>query len=150
MPLPEIWDLFKRFFFLFLFPRSADLSYKSLQSFRSDSCALFTSVLLVMLIKYRVILLPVASACTTFMAQAVSRWLPTAKARVRAMIWQVGFVVDKVALVQVFSEYFCFPCQSLLHQILHHHTHPGHVQWASSGRRAEWTQYGLHPPTMRI
>jgi hypothetical protein len=24
---------------------------------------------------------------------------------------QVGFVVDKVALGQVFSEYFCFPCQ---------------------------------------
>jgi hypothetical protein len=25
----------------------------------------------------------------------------------------VGFVVDKVALGQVFSEYFGFPCQSL-------------------------------------
>jgi hypothetical protein len=34
-------------------------------------------------------------------AQAVSRWLPTAAARVR-------FVVDKVALGQVFSEYFGF------------------------------------------
>jgi hypothetical protein len=27
----------------------------------------------------------------------------------------VGFVVDKVALGQVFSEYFGFPCQSLFH-----------------------------------
>jgi hypothetical protein len=27
----------------------------------------------------------------------------------------VGFVVDKVALRQVFSEYFGFPCQSLFH-----------------------------------
>jgi hypothetical protein len=44
-------------------------------------------------------------------AQAVSRWLPTAAARV----WQVGFVVDKVALGQVFSEYFGFPCQSSFH-----------------------------------
>jgi hypothetical protein len=37
-------------------------------------------------------------------AQAVSRWLPTGSG-------QVGFVVDKVALVWVFFEYFGFPCQ---------------------------------------
>jgi hypothetical protein len=61
-------------------------------------------------------------------AQAVSRWLPTAAAWVRVRIWQVGFVVDKVALGQVFSEYFGFPCQSLFHQICHHHNHPGQVQ----------------------
>jgi hypothetical protein len=35
----------------------------------------------------------------------------------------VGFVVDKVALVQVFSEYFGFPCQSSFHQLLHDHHH---------------------------
>jgi hypothetical protein len=35
----------------------------------------------------------------------------------------VGFVVDKVALGQVFSEYFGFPCQSLFHQLLHNHPH---------------------------
>jgi hypothetical protein len=28
----------------------------------------------------------------------------------------VGFVVDKVALGQVFSEYFGFPCQSSFHE----------------------------------
>jgi hypothetical protein len=62
-------------------------------------------------------------------AQAVSRWLPTAAARVRARVWQVGFVMDKVALGQLFSEYFGFPWQSLFHQILHHHhNHPGQVQ----------------------
>jgi hypothetical protein len=65
-------------------------------------------------------------------AQAVSRWLPTAAARVRAQVWQMGFVVDKVALGQVFSEYFGFLCQSSFHQILHHHhhhhNHPGQVQ----------------------
>jgi hypothetical protein len=61
-------------------------------------------------------------------AQAVSRWLPTAGARVRARAWQVGFVADKVALGQVFSEYFGFPCPSSFHQILHHHSHPGQVQ----------------------
>jgi hypothetical protein len=30
-------------------------------------------------------------------ADALSRWLPTAAARVRVRVWQVGFVVDKVA-----------------------------------------------------
>jgi hypothetical protein len=39
----------------------------------------------------------------------------------------VGFVVDKAALGQVFSEYSGFPCQSF-HQFLHHHNHPGLAQ----------------------
>jgi hypothetical protein len=32
-----------------------------------------------------------------------------------------GFLVDKVALGQVFSEYFGFPCHSSFHQFLHNH-----------------------------
>jgi hypothetical protein len=35
----------------------------------------------------------------------------------------VGFVVDKVALGKVFSEYFGFPCQFAFHQLLHNHPH---------------------------
>jgi hypothetical protein len=35
----------------------------------------------------------------------------------------VGFVVDEVALEQVFSEYFGFPCQFLFHRLLHIHHH---------------------------
>jgi hypothetical protein len=55
-------------------------------------------------------------------AEAVSCWLPTAAARVRAWVWEVEFVVDKVALGQVFSEFFGFPCQNhSFHQLLHHH-----------------------------
>jgi hypothetical protein len=50
----------------------------------------------------------------------------------------VGFVVDKAALGQVFSEYFGFPCQSF-HQFLHYHNHPGLAQKAICGRSAEWT-----------
>jgi hypothetical protein len=63
-------------------------------------------------------------------AQAVSRWLPTAAARVRAPSGHVGFVVDEVALGQVFSEYCGSPCQSF-HQILHPHNHPEQVQYAN-------------------
>jgi hypothetical protein len=61
-------------------------------------------------------------------AQAASRWLPTAAARVRARSGHVRFLVDKVAVGQVFSAYFVFPCQSSFHQFLHPHNHPGHVQ----------------------
>jgi hypothetical protein len=58
-------------------------------------------------------------------AEAVSRWLPTAVARVRARHWQVKFVVDKVASGQVVSEYFGFPYQNRsFHQLLHPHNHP--------------------------
>jgi hypothetical protein len=39
----------------------------------------------------------------------------------------VGFVVDKAALGQVFSEYFGFPCQSF-HRFLHYHNHRGLTQ----------------------
>jgi hypothetical protein len=55
-------------------------------------------------------------------AQALSRWLPSAAAIVRARSSHVGFVVDKVVLGQVFSEYFDFLYQSF-HQFLHHHNH---------------------------
>jgi hypothetical protein len=47
-------------------------------------------------------------------------------------------VVDKVALGQVFSEYFGFPCQSSFHQLLQNHLH------LSSGVCAigqKWPQY---------
>jgi hypothetical protein len=57
-------------------------------------------------------------------AQAVSRWIPTAAARGSSrglVMWD--FVVDKVALGQVFSEYFGFPCQISFHQLLHNHPH---------------------------
>jgi hypothetical protein len=52
-------------------------------------------------------------------AQAVSRWLPTPAVRGSSpglVMWDV--VVNKVALGQVFSEYFGFPCQSSFHQLL--------------------------------
>jgi hypothetical protein len=58
-----------------------------------------------------------------------SRWLPTAATHVRVLAKCGGFVVEEAALVQVFSEYFGFPCQSF-HQFLHHHNHPGLAQYA--------------------
>jgi hypothetical protein len=79
-------------------------------------------------------------------AQVVSRWLPTTAARGSSpglVMWD--FVVDKVALGQVFSEYFGFPCQSLFLQLLHNHPH------LSSGVCTigqKWLQYlvDLVPP----
>jgi hypothetical protein len=42
-------------------------------------------------------------------AEAVSLWLPTAVARVRAWVWQVEFVVDKVASGKFFLRVLRFP-----------------------------------------
>jgi hypothetical protein len=67
----------------------------------------------------------------------------------RSKAWN-GFVVDKAALGQVFSEYCGFPCQSF-HQYLHHHNYPG------AGAIGNWwpqcwvDPIGLHlPPIIPI
>jgi hypothetical protein len=54
-------------------------------------------------------------------AKAVSRRLPTAATRVRTRSCHVGFVVYKVALGQIFSEYFGFPYQFSFYRLLHTH-----------------------------
>jgi hypothetical protein len=48
-------------------------------------------------------------------AQAVSRCFQPQRPGFKTGSSHVGFVVDKMALVQVFSEYFSFPCQSSFH-----------------------------------
>jgi hypothetical protein len=59
---------------------------------------------------------------------------------------QVGFVVDKMALGQVFSEYFGFPCQSSFHRKFSILTITrGRYNRTVNGRGVEWTQFGLHP-----
>jgi hypothetical protein len=60
----------------------------------------------------------------------------------------VGFVVDKVALGQVFSDYFGFSFQSSFHQLLHNHPHLS----SGAGKIGEkWPQYkGLRPTPLAI
>jgi hypothetical protein len=57
----------------------------------------------------------------------------------------VGFLVDEVALVQVFSEYFSFPCQSSFHQFSILIIIRGSYNRPIGGRRAEWTQLDSTP-----
>jgi hypothetical protein len=58
-------------------------------------------------------------------AEAVSHWLPTAAvwgSKPDLVMWDLWW--DKVALGQVFSEYFSFPFnRRSLHQLLHNHPH---------------------------
>jgi hypothetical protein len=63
---------------------------------------------------------------------------------------QMGFVVDKVALRQVFSEHFGFPCQSSIHQIFHHHNHPGQATIGQSMASAPSGPIWTPPPTKQI
>jgi hypothetical protein len=79
-------------------------------------------------------------------AKALSRWLLTATARGLVRAEHVGFVVDKVALRQLFSEYFGSPAS-------HHSTNLSIVIVAQGwhnrpigDRSAEWTQLDSTPP----
>jgi hypothetical protein len=83
-------------------------------------------------------------------AQAVSRWLPTAATRLRARSGHVGFAVNKLVLGQPFSAYLGFPCQSSFHQILHHHNHPGQVQWANWWLTCRVDPVWLRPPVFKF
>jgi hypothetical protein len=72
-------------------------------------------------------------------AQAVSRWLPTATVRGSSpglVMWD--FVVDKVSVGQVFSEYFGFPCQSSFHQLFQ--ISSSSIIWGLYNR-PKWPQY---------
>jgi hypothetical protein len=75
----------------------------------------------------------------------------------------VGFVVDKVALGQVFSEYFCFLCKFSFHRLLHIHHHiiiiiivivviiiRGWYNRRNSGRCTKWTQSRPTPRNTRM
>jgi hypothetical protein len=54
------------------------------------------------------------------------------------------FVVDEVALGQVFSKYFGFPCQFLFHQMLHNQISSG--AGAVGQLAAEVSGLSLTPP----
>jgi hypothetical protein len=59
-----------------------------------------------------------------------------------------GFVVDKVALGQVSSEYFGFPCQSSFQQFLNNHPH---LSCGAGTIGQKWSQYkGLSPTPLAI
>jgi hypothetical protein len=80
-------------------------------------------------------------------AQAVSRWLPTATVRGSKpdlVMWDLWW--DKVALGQVFSEYFGVPCnRRSLHQLLLNHPHvsSGECTIGQCGRSAYRTYRNL-------
>jgi hypothetical protein len=79
-------------------------------------------------------------------AEAVSRWLPTAAARVQSRVWSSGICGGQSGVGGRFS-----PTTSVSPAI--HSTKfsiltitRARYNRPVSGRRAEWTQFGLHPP----
>jgi hypothetical protein len=84
----------------------------------------------------------------SFLCIYMKAWFPPRRLGFDPGSGQVRFVVDKVMLGQVFSEYYGFPCQSSFHQLLHNHPH------LSSGAGTidqKWPQYkGLSPTPLAI
>jgi hypothetical protein len=57
-------------------------------------------------------------------AQAVSRWHPTAEARVRARVWSSGICGGQTGAGAGFLRVLRFPLQIFIpHQVLHNHPH---------------------------
>jgi hypothetical protein len=79
-------------------------------------------------------------------AEAVSRWLPTAAARVRAGVWSSGICGGQIGVGAGFLQVLRFPLSKPFILPTSSSYSPG----ASSGRSAEWTQYKLHPPIFKL
>jgi hypothetical protein len=84
-------------------------------------------------------------------ADAVSRWLPTAAARVRARIWssricggQNGAEAGYLRVLRFFPAKLHSAKFSILTITRGRHNRP------VNGRRAEWTQFGLHSPLCEL
>jgi hypothetical protein len=83
-------------------------------------------------------------------AQAVSPWLPTVAARVRAWICSSGISGGQSGAGAGFLRVLQFPLPIFIPQILHLHNHPGRYSRLISGRHADWIQFGLHPPLCEL
>jgi hypothetical protein len=57
----------------------------------------------------------------------------------------VGFVLNKVALGQGFSEYFGYPCQFSFHKLLHNYYHPSSGAGTIGQLVADSPKSGGHP-----
>jgi hypothetical protein len=62
----------------------------------------------------------------------------------------MGFVVDKVALGQVFSEYFGFRCQFFFHQLLYIHHHHLSSGAGTIGQTVADVPSGLSPHPKKL
>jgi hypothetical protein len=75
-------------------------------------------------------------------AQAVSLWFPTAAARVQTRVWSSWICGGQSCAGAGFLRVLRFPLPIIITQ--------GRYKRPFSGRRAEWTQYGLHPPLCKF
>jgi hypothetical protein len=88
----------------------------------------------------------VISDCGRAIVQAVSRWLPTEAARVRARVWSSGICGGQSGGGPGFLRVLRIPLP--IHSTKFSILTITRVRYNRpiTGRRAEWTQFGLHPP----
>jgi hypothetical protein len=79
-------------------------------------------------------------------AEAVSRWLPTAAARVQFRVWSSGICGRQSGVGAGFLRVLRFPLPFIPPNSPSSQSSGAGTNRPVSGRRAEWTQIGLHPP----
>jgi hypothetical protein len=83
-------------------------------------------------------------------AQAVSRWLPTAAARVRPRVWSSGICGGQSGAGVGFLRVLRFPLPNHSTKFSILTITRGRYNRPINGRRADWTQFGLHPPLCKL
>jgi hypothetical protein len=87
-------------------------------------------------------------------AEAVSRWLPTAATRVQSRVWSSGICGGQSRAGAGFLRVLRFPLPIIPPNSPNSPSSQspgaGTIGRTVSGRRAEWTQFGLHPPLCKL
>jgi hypothetical protein len=83
-------------------------------------------------------------------AEAFSRWPPTAAARVQSRVWSSGICGGQSGVGAGFLRVLRFPPAIHSTEFSIHTITRGRYIRPVSGRRAEWTQFGPHPPLCKL
>jgi hypothetical protein len=83
-------------------------------------------------------------------APAISHWLPTMVAWVCARVWSSGICGGQSGAGAGFLGVLRFPLPIFISPNFPSSQSPRAYTIGQKWRHAEWTQYGLHPPTMQI
>jgi hypothetical protein len=103
-----------------------------------------------LLLSCRTLLITLPNNGGRAIAEAVSRWLPTAVARVQSRVLSSGICGGLSGVGAGFLRVLRFPLPFIPPNSPSSQSPGGRYNRPASGRRAEWIQFGLHPPLCKL